>query len=272
MVRGHLCLSPWALLAGSLLLLYGVLGLPSPARAAELSIVLDDIGYSKTRGLRAVALPRQVTLAVLPFAPQTQSLLPHAVSAGHDIIIHQPMQPHPSPHVRHEHDTLTLDMSPAEFAAMLARADHAVPVRLGISNHTGSLLTSHHLPMRQLMQHLRARNLFFLDSRTTAATVAVEAAQAEGVVALQRDVFLDNVRAPAAIHRQFNLAIGKARAQGSAILVGHPYPETLAYLERRLNDLPTDVRLVKLSTLASRRQATLAQQRHPASPHISLGQ
>ncbi|MEQ9452501.1 MAG: divergent polysaccharide deacetylase family protein [Pseudomonadales bacterium] len=272
MVRVHLCLSLRQVLVFMLCVSGFWAGMQKEANAADLAVVIDDVGYNKMLGLRAVNLPDQVTLAVLPFAPHTRSLLPLAVDAGHEILIHQPMQPQPSPHARHEHDTLTLDMSAEEFGGMLRRADEAVPVRLGVSNHTGSLLTAHYPPMLMLMRHLRERGLFFLDSRTTAQTVALRAADEVGVVALKRDVFLDNVRTRSAIDKQFRQALNKARSQGYAILIGHPYGVSLDYLEARLANLPADVSLVKLSELANRRRAVLAQAPDPASPRISLGQ
>ncbi|MFT7651463.1 MAG: polysaccharide deacetylase 2 family uncharacterized protein YibQ [Candidatus Azotimanducaceae bacterium] len=239
---------------------------------AKLAIVIDDVGYSKARGLDAINLPGQVTLAVLPFAPHTQNLIKIATAKNREMIIHQPMEPHASAHARIEKDTLTLAMAPLAFSSTLDRALAAVPQRLGLSNHTGSLLTAHYPPMLQLMRRLKQRDLFFLDSRTTTQTVAMRAADEVGVIALQRDVFLDNVRTTEAIHLSFEKAVRTARRQGSAILIGHPYPVTLDYLQSRLRNLPADVQLVRLSELARQRRAMLAQAQHPASPHISLGQ
>ena len=258
------------------LLCSGLLATTSSVNAetysAKLAIVIDDIGYSKARGLAAISLPGAVTLAVLPFAPHTQNLIKIATAKNREIIIHQPMEPHVSVHARIEKDTLTLDMAPGAFNSALDRALATVPQRLGLSNHTGSLLTAHYPPMLQLMRRLKQRDLFFLDSRTTAQTVAMRAADEVGVIALQRDVFLDNIRTTEAIHLSFEKAVRTARRQGSAILVGHPYPVTLAYLESRLRNLPEDLQLVSLSELAKQRRAMLAQAQHPASVRISLGQ
>ena len=131
-------------------------------------MVIDDVGYSKARGMRAIDLPGPVTIAVLPFAPHTAALVRHASSAGKDIIVHQPMEPHPSRHAREEHGTLKLAMDVAEFDALVSAALDAVPERVGVSNHTGSLLTAHRAPMLRFMSQLNTRNLFFLDSRTSA--------------------------------------------------------------------------------------------------------
>ncbi len=243
------------------------------ALAADLAIVIDDVGYSKSRGLRAVHLPGPVTIAVLPFAPHTRQLAAEATRVGKDVIIHQPMEPRPGPTVREEAGTLTLNMATEEFDDALHQALQSVPEHIGLSNHTGSLLTAHHAPMARLMSTLSSRGLFFLDSRTTADTVAMDVARRMGVPAVRRDVFLDHYRTPRDIHAAFEQSLRIARQRGYAVLVGHPYPISLDYLERRLPALPHDVRLVHAADLAGvkRREApgpTLIQ----AYPRISLGQ
>ena len=242
------------------------------AFAADLAIVIDDVGYNEYQGRRAMSLPGQVNLAVLPFAPHTQSLIKQASERDIEIIIHQPMEPQPAPHVTIEHDTLTMGMAAEEISMRVQRALEAVPQRVGVSNHAGSLLTQHAAPMRTLMHTLREHGLFFLDSRTTAATVAEQTAIEQGVVALRRDVFLDHVRTPEAIHAAFQRVKDIARTKGSAILIAHPYPISLSYLEQSLAELPDDIRLVKLSDLALRRQASFALRLNPTSLHISHGQ
>ena len=239
--------------------------------------MIDDVGYSHNRGMRAVKLPGPITLAVLPFAPHTKNLVQQALQHNKDIIIHQPMEPQPSPSVAEEQGTLKLQMGSQEFDQHLLKALDAVPQRVGLSNHTGSLLTAHHRPMRRVMEQLSQRGLFFLDSRTTAATVALDVAQQMGVPSIRRDVFLDHTRTEAAITQAFDKAIRVARRQGHAVLVGHPYPISLTFLERRLLTLPADIKLVHVARLVASpptigHQNKLAQQQHQGSLHISPGQ
>ena len=63
---------------------------------------------------------------------------------------------------------------------------------------------------------------------------ATRLAQEQGLASLSRDVFLDDVRTPEAIAGQLRIAVELARRQGSAVLIGHPYPQTLEVLEREL--------------------------------------
>lgn len=251
-----------------------VLSSSNGAAAAELAVVIDDVGYNKVRGMRAIELPGPVTIAVLPFAPHTATLVRHAGLVGKDIIVHQPMEPRPSPHAKEERGTLKLAMGQQDFASAVTAALDAVPGRIGVSNHTGSLLTAERRPMQQFMRLLHSRGLYFLDSRTTAETVALDVALEQGVPAVKRDVFLDHERNPAAIHRAFERALYLARKNGHAVLIGHPYAMSLDYLEDRLAELPADVRLVNASELATRRPAfsrpaVLALDPGLATPRIS---
>ncbi|NOX49959.1 MAG: divergent polysaccharide deacetylase family protein [Gammaproteobacteria bacterium] len=102
------------------------------ANAADLIVVIDDVGYNKVRGLRAINLPGAVTIAVLPFAPHTAGLIKQAFNLDKNIIVHQPMEPHPSEHAREEHDTLKLHMSDDEFDTLVQRALDAVPMGTGL--------------------------------------------------------------------------------------------------------------------------------------------
>lgn len=245
--------------------------------AADLALVIDDVGYSKSRGARAIELPGAVTIGVLPFAPHTNALVQLAARRGKDVIVHQPMEPRPGPHVRNERGTLTLNMPQLEFATTLVAALDAVPGRVGVSNHTGSLLTAHRTPMLHVMQEINQRGLFFLDSRTSAETVALQVAREQGVPAIRRDVFLDHIRTPAAIHQAFERSLRIARRKGHAVVIAHPYGMTLNYLERRLARLPPDVRLVNAADLAARQTGPtpatmLAQPPGLTSLHISPGQ
>ena len=126
------------------------------------------------------------------------------------------------------------------------------------------------------LQGLEDRGLFFLDSRTTAETVALRVALEHGVPALKRDVFLDHERTTSAIHGAFERALQIARRNGHAVVIGHPYAITLDYLDKRLRSLPSDIQLVKAAELAQRRAqpsypAVLAQPPGLRSLHISPG-
>lgn len=234
---------------------------------------MDDVGYSLDRAQRIINLPGPVTLGLLPFAPDTLKVARRAHAAGTEMILHQPMEPLPSPQVQPMRGTLTMGMAPERFNALTAAAVAAIPGIVGANNHTGSRLTQHREPMQRFMAHLARRDLFFLDSRTIGNTVAYDVAKEQQIPALRRDVFLDHFPNERAIAAAFTRALAIADRQGHAIIIAHPHEATIRFLERRLQNLPRGVRLVRLSDLISlQRRATLARLESPAYRRISLVQ
>jgi polysaccharide deacetylase 2 family uncharacterized protein YibQ len=105
--------------------------------------------------------------------------------------------------------------------------------------------------MQALMPLLRQDHLFYIDSRTTAATVAYDTARASGVRCAFRNVpFLDDVQEESAIRRQLEIAIRDAKKTGQAVAIGHPHPATLKALGEVLPQAATQgVQLVHASDL-----------------------
>lgn len=201
-----------------------------------LVIVIDDIGHRLDTGRRSALLPGRITLAVLPFTPHGAQLALAGKAMGKEIILHAPMSSLGDEHVA-EADVLDIRLDQNQFLSLLGRQLDAVPHVQGANNHMGSELTAAAEPMSWLMSELARRGLYFIDSRTTADTVAAEAAADKGVPHLSRRVFLDNDTDPAAIEERFEFAITEARRLGVAVAIGHPYPETVTVLQRKLPEL-----------------------------------
>ncbi|WP_249678321.1 divergent polysaccharide deacetylase family protein [Pseudomonas abieticivorans] len=200
-------------------------------RHAYLSLIIDDLGQNLPRDRRALALPGPVTLAVMPDTPHAAQFAREAHKAGKTVMVHMPMDPATGPFAWHP------DLSMDELRTRLLAALKAVPYASGMNNHEGSRMTSQPEAMAMLMEELQQRYLFFVDSRTSAATVAAAKAQAIGLASVSRDVFLDDTRTTDAIAGQLRSAIALAKKQGSVVMIGHPYPQTLEVLERELPNL-----------------------------------
>ncbi|MDT8427890.1 MAG: divergent polysaccharide deacetylase family protein [Pseudomonadales bacterium] len=214
----------------------------------QIVLILDDIGNNLELGQRAVQLPGQLTYAVLPHTPHGRTLANLAQAAGKEVMLHMPM----SNLARQDPGPGQLDslQDPATFSATLLAALESIPHVRGLNNHTGSALTTDRQAMDQVMTLLQQRGLYFVDSLTTASSIAATTATAHGVPNLTRNVFLDNDPTAESIAFQFQRLLQIARAEGHAIGIGHPYPETLAYLETALPDLAaTGVELITASNL-----------------------
>lgn len=202
----------------------------SLVNAAELAIIIDDVGYNANAGQQLVELNHAVTLAVLPFTPHGKMLANSGARYGKEIILHAPMSASRPGYA--DKQTLTGNMSNNQLQALLKRMLADVPHARGINNHMGSQLTREAGAMHALMHVLADRQLYFIDSRTTDKTVALNTARDNGLPAMKRDVFLDNLREKTAITRQVQQAIQLAQRQGYAVAIGHPYPETIAVLKQ----------------------------------------
>src|SRR5437899_5535514 len=121
-----------------------------------------------------------------------------------------------------------------------------MPEADGVNNHQGSQATSDHALMSELMPVLRDAGVFYVDSRTTAGTVAYDTAKRAGVKTAFRNVpFLDDVQSKSAVKRQLQIAIHGAKEKGEAIAIGHPHPATPQALREMLPEAKQqDVRLV----------------------------
>lgn len=226
----------------------------SPANpAGVLAIVLDDMGYD-TAPLHALeALPGPIGLAVIPSAPHARDAAALAKKRGWDLLVHLPMAPEAG---AHESDAVGPSDDDAAIAARVGRALEKVPGAIGLNNHQGSQATADARVVRAVLGVVRDRGLFFLDSRTTAASVAEREARALGVSTIGRDVFLDDAPteaadpggADAALGRAWEKALATARKRGHCVVIGHPHPATLAFLAARLRGTGAP-HLVKVSEL-----------------------
>src|SRR5256885_2682860 len=213
---------------------------PAPARDTRprISVVIDDVGIDRQRTARAIALPAPLTLSFLPYAMDLPRQTEAAHKAGHELLVHVPMEPlrksvdaGPSP--------LDIGMGNDEVLQRLrwdlARFDGYV----GINNHMGSRFTSDAGALEPVMQELRRRGLLFIDSRTVAHSAGSEVAGKYGGPHAGRDVFLDDDISTPAIAARLAELERIARHNGSAIAIGHPHDQTLDALKAWLRDVPS---------------------------------
>lgn len=216
-----------------------------------ISILIDDIGYKFKEDLRALALPGPVAYAILPHAPHTQKMSQIAFKKGKDILLHQPMQAEIMD--KNEYlgpGALTLNMTRKDFLETLDINMLAVPNQIGINNHMGSLLTRHPGHMQWLMERIKSKGQFYVDSLTSQESVAARVAKENSVPYLTRDIFLDHKQDRASIRKQFKELIKIAKRNGSALGIGHPHISTIEVLSEVLQNVEKyGVRFVSIKSL-----------------------
>ncbi len=240
-----------------LILVATILGLAAqPVQAASISIIIDDIGYSHTQGLKAIALPKAVTLSIIPTAPYANILGEKANNAGHETMLHIPMQAiNKAPY---EQQTLTTDMNKIQLQTTVSNFIDDFPYINGLNNHMGSLLTSKADHMDWLMETVSSHlsgPLFFVDSRTTVKTQALNRAQQFAIPSTRRDVFLDNSINHDDIVTQIEILKQKAKTEGFALGIAHPHPTTIKILQQELPRLMAQgFELIPVSEYIKRQQ------------------
>jgi len=244
---------PWLLL-----LLFVFSGVFTGASQADqrpvLSLVIDDLGYSLENGKAAIGLDGDHTYAILPGAVYSKKLAHYAHQLNKEVILHMPMQSIRSS-AAHEPDALNEAMDEDELTGNVHSLLAQIPFIRGVNNHMGSHLTEFDFFMRPVMDSIRSYDpsFYFLDSRTSPRSVAFIQARDAGLSTISRDVFLDNDPNITAIELQYNIWLTRARAQGSAIAIGHPYSHTLQVLQHSLPDAGEKFTFMRISELIEAR-------------------
>jgi polysaccharide deacetylase 2 family uncharacterized protein YibQ len=225
-----------------------------PARTArtssapKVSIVLDDWGYNLKALTAALEVREPLTLAVLPNLPYSAEVARKAHAAGHEIILHMPMEPLND--VPLEEGTILTSMAPAEIRGLLSDALAGIPHARGVNNHMGSKVTQDRRTLDIIMRELAARKLFFLNSMTSGSAAGRETAGEVGIAYAERDIFIDNERTEAAVITKLQELKAAAVRQGSAIGIGHDEPVTLRAIQKVLPSWKAEgIEIIRLSDL-----------------------
>ncbi|MCA9395881.1 MAG: divergent polysaccharide deacetylase family protein [Candidatus Omnitrophica bacterium] len=200
----------------------------NPAKA-YVSIVLDDWGYNTSALDELTGLMHPVTVAILPELPYSRTVANAAIQAGHEVILHMPMEPVSRQNM--ESLTLLTEMDGPTLRANLQTALSSVPHVRGVSNHTGSAFTANAEGMSIVLNEIAASGLYFFDSMVTAETVGYQIATDINLPTAKRDIFIDNVRETEAITGQLEKLADLAVRSGSAIGIGHDEEITLRAIQ-----------------------------------------
>lgn len=201
----------------------------APPGRPLIAVVIDDLGLDRVRSARVVRLPGPLTTAWLPYAHDLPQQTRAAREAGHELLLHMPMEPigsaNPGP------EALRISLDSGEILRRFDAALDSFEGYVGVNNHMGSRFTSQREGMNGVVAELRRRGLLWLDSRTTPHSVASAIAVEAGVPSLDRDVFLDNVQSVGAVRAELARLEDIARLHGRAIAIGHPHDATIDALQ-----------------------------------------
>jgi len=195
-----------------------------------IALIIDDIGYSISRARHFLELGVPITFSILPKLPNSINLSHEIKSRGHEIMLHQPMEPcNPS-----------LDPGPGALYAgdgeehimrVIEENISEIPFAAGINNHMGSKFTALSDKMYHALRIVKEKNMFFVDSLTSNHSKGFATARSLNMAAAHRNIFLDNVVEESAILYQLLKLAEIALEHGSAVGIGHPFSETASAIK-----------------------------------------
>lgn len=237
---------------------YPDLSPPSSARlegeqlpgTGQMAVIIDDMGGSMQEARSLVAIGVPVTFSIIPGLHSYREVAAFADSKGIETMIHMPMQSKGWPQRRLESNGLLISMDDAAIAAHLEEFMRDIPKAVGANNHMGSEFTEHEEQMRVVLQTLKGKGLFFIDSVTSPQTVGQRLAREMGMKSGRRNVFLDNEQDRTYIQGQLSQAVRLAKKTGASIVICHPHPATIKTLAALLPGLEKQgITLVSASRL-----------------------
>ncbi|MGB9866369.1 MAG: divergent polysaccharide deacetylase family protein [Bacillota bacterium] len=218
---------------------------------AALAIVLDDLGWGVSGTREALGLPPEVSLAVLPHGPKSTQEAREAVTLGHEVLLHLPMEPLGSLPATGSGDKyfVTVDMPEERIEQLVEEYARLVPGAIAINNHMGSRASTDDRVVRAVVRAASRLGLGVLDSKTIAGSKLFSVALQAGLKAGQNELFIDNLKERDHVRgKLFQAARIALKKQRPVIVIGHVHPVTVkAIAETWLELKQMGVDLVKLS-------------------------
>jgi polysaccharide deacetylase 2 family uncharacterized protein YibQ len=198
----------------------------------KIAVILDDWGYNK-KGLPYLErIKYPFTAAVLPGLAYSNLSAETAHKNNKAVMLHLPMQPQKN--LPREKRMILASMSAGEVKFVVDSLTSEIPYFTGINNHQGSLVTEDKRIMDIVLEEIKGRNLFFIDSLTSSKSIASTEAARLDVPAGKRDVFIDNQKELEYNEKQISELKQTAKKRGYAIGIGHDDIVTLQALEKNM--------------------------------------
>jgi hypothetical protein len=206
-----------------------------PEARSQVALIIDDMGNSLEVLQELINLERPLTVAVLPTSAFAKETAQTAHENGLEVILHLPLESLNNHEPSGSMDGIVhTGMNEEEVTALIEQGFNQVPHIMGVNNHMGSKATADKGLMKIVLAAIRQRNLFFIDSRTGANSVAYEEAINMGIPAAQRQVFLDAEGDTKSPKERLQELFQSARRNGRAVGIGHPFAETIQALKEGL--------------------------------------
>lgn len=205
----------------------------------KLAVIVDDFGYFDSDHLQEfLDMDQGVTFSILPFEHYSQHVMNKAVKAGHETLIHMPMEPIDYPRHNPGPDAIYVHMSERDIRRTVQKYIKALPLCIGANNHMGSMVTSDAEVIRIVLEEVKKKDLFFLDSRTSQNSVAYNVARDMMIPTFENSMFLDTEPLNDSTYKaKFHRLEKMAESRSPMMVIAHcNTAKQLQYLKRFLKD------------------------------------
>jgi polysaccharide deacetylase 2 family uncharacterized protein YibQ len=216
----------------------------------EVAIIIDDVGWNLSIIKEIEKINQPLTLAILPKAPYSKNIVDRLKDKNYELILHLPLEPTP-PTQCLDKGVIRTNMNEEEIKNVFEEdVKDFLPYIKGINNHMGSLYTINEEKMRILLENIKEKNLFFVDSLTNSKSCGYKIAKQLGIKTGKRDVFIDISAKPEEVNKKIDELLKIAKLKGNAIAIGHAKPETIRVLKERISDFEENgIKIVPVSEL-----------------------
>lgn len=187
----------------------------------KLAIIIDDFGQNRRGVKEMMSINRHLTFAVMPFMTYSQSDAQTAHKKGYEVIVHLPMESNGGKPSWVGPRPILTSMSSMEVKQVVYDAFENIPYAAGANIHMGSKAGGDRQVISSILDVIREKGVYFVDSRSCYHPVAKSVAVEKHMTCYERDVFLDGKKPKSYIINQLAKAGDIALKKGTAIAIGH---------------------------------------------------
>lgn len=215
-----------------------------------IALIIDDFGYQYNSTIKKFFfLSAELTYSVIPGAKFSSKLANEIKKHDYELLLHLPMEPIKSD-FRKDKMMILSTMNQYQIHNIIQTALHNVSGAVGMNNHMGSKITEDRELMEIILNKIKQKDLFYIDSRTTSHSIAYDVARELNIPTAKRDVFIDTEPNKTSIKNGLWQLTTIAQKKGYAIGIGHCSRMTLEVLQTEISKIQKKgYKFVKISKL-----------------------
>lgn len=210
---------------------------PITKNKGKLALLLDDAGANYELVDRVTKLNIPMAIAVLPHLQYSRQSADLIRARGKLVFLHFPMEPLSYPQADPGEGAVLVNMPEVLVQAVTKSNVENLGKIDGTNNHMGSAVTENTEKMSQVLDSLRPYSNIFVDSNTSAKSVALKICKEKGFKCGLNRKFLDNENDHDYIKEKMYEAAKLADSQGGIITIGHIRVDTIIVLEQMVPEL-----------------------------------